>query len=155
VLCGFLFTGTNFLLNPPKGFVLFIFKVVVVLKVEPELRARAEVFRKPERSVGRYRAFAVDDLVYAPGRHMDIRGHPVLAESQGLYKLFQKDLAGMNIWYFSFNHDSTPYGNQQFLRHGRCYLSIGNRSCIACLSGSNILLFCRLSGPQDSCSAVP
>lgn len=63
------------------------FEVVVVLEVEPELRAHAEGFCEPRSRVGCDGPLAQHDLIDAPWRHADGPRESALQEFQWLKKL--------------------------------------------------------------------
>jgi hypothetical protein len=57
--------------------------------------------RQAKRGISRHRTFPVDDFIDSPGWYAHIAGNPVLADTHGNQKFFEKYLAGMNVCQFS------------------------------------------------------
>ena len=89
-------------------------QVVVHLEVEPQLRRYPEILAEAKRSVGGDRAFAVDDVADAVGRHGDLARERVDADLHGLHEFFVEDFAGMDRF-------------EQFGGHVVSYYAVRNR----------------------------
>jgi hypothetical protein len=76
--------------------VLLDFKVVLPLKAQPKPFGGGEIAREPEGRISCYNAVAMDNLIDAPGRHTNLFGQTVLADSQWLQKLFEQNFARMD-----------------------------------------------------------
>jgi hypothetical protein len=71
-------------------------KVVVGLKAEPELGRHPEVPAQTQRGIGGDTALAVDDRADPTGRHGDVTGEAIHADSERSHEFLQQDFARMN-----------------------------------------------------------
>ena len=71
------------------------FGVVMGLDAGPEIHRGAKVARQAQSGVGADAALLVADFADTHGRHADVLGLAVLAESKGFHELFEQDFTGM------------------------------------------------------------
>ena len=71
-------------------------EIVAGLQVEPEPLRRTKIPGEPERGVCRDRPLTMYDLINPTRGHADILRQLILTDSQGIQKLAEKNLAGMN-----------------------------------------------------------
>jgi hypothetical protein len=74
-LCGLFVQSiqpANFMVNATEGFVFLVLKIIVRLKVEPKLGARAEIFGETQCGIGSNSSLAMYNFVDSAGRDFDI-----------------------------------------------------------------------------------
>src|SRR5918996_4697594 len=86
----------DLLLDPLPDSAGLHIKVVLGLKIQPEPLGGSEVSSQPERSVGRDRASAMDDLVDPARRNQDVLGEAILTDTHRDQELLQEDLPRMD-----------------------------------------------------------
>ncbi len=71
-------------------------QIVLVLKVQPELRRQAEVNAQPQRRVGRDGRLAAHNAARPQRGHANIHAESTARQPQRLHELGQQNLSGMN-----------------------------------------------------------
>jgi|GEM_PF-3618904 len=86
----------NFRFEPIPETVLFHFKAMPRLKIQPESFAGSQEARKPYGCIGCYRAFPLHNFVDSSRWHANILCQSIFTNSHRTQKILKKDITGVN-----------------------------------------------------------